>query len=585
VRSHLCGELSPRDVNQRVQLAGWVHRARDLGGVTFVDLRDRSGIVQLVLRASAEGHGLSREDVVRVEGVVGRREAPNPDLPTGEVEVVVESLSVCARAEPLPFAIEDAEVRAGEETRLRFRFLDLRRSRLQRSLALRHRTCWEIRRYLDEQGFVEVETPVLTRSTPEGARDFLVPSRTTDGAFYALPQSPQLFKQILMCSGIERYFQIVKCFRDEDLRADRQPEFTQLDMELAFVERPEELFPVFEEVMAHVFRSVLGVELERPFPRLSFGGAIARYGTDKPDLRIGTEIGDVSDVFAGGAFRAFAAAVADGGVVRALAVPGGADMSRGALERLEEEAVALGAPGLTWLKLGESIRSPIAKFMDVGLLEAIAERAGAGDGDLVILSAGASEAVGAALGELRIRLARERELPHVKPWAPLWVVDFPLFKRGEHGELESEHHPFTAPRDEEVTGLEADPLSVRAKCYDLVLNGVELASGSIRIHGRELQQRVFDLLGITPEEAERRFGFFLRALDYGAPPHGGIAFGLDRWVMMMAGAQSLRDVIAFPKTTAGVCPLTGAPAEVDDAQLAELGLQRTRSAGKGSPKG
>lgn len=582
MRSHRCGALSVRDEGRRVQLAGWVHRARDLGGVTFVDLRDRSGIVQLVLRASPEGHGLSREDVVRVEGVVGRREAPNPDLPTGEVEVVVERLSVCSRAKPLPFAIDEDEVRAGEETRLRFRFLDLRRDRLQRSLTLRHRTCFEIRRYLDGEGFVEVETPMLTRSTPEGARDFLVPSRVNQGSFYALPQSPQLFKQILMCSGVERYFQIVRCFRDEDLRADRQPEFTQLDMEMAFVERPEDLFPLFEGVMAHVFRAVLGLELATPFPRLPYEEAMTRYGTDKPDLRIGTEIVDVSDVFARSGFRAFAAAVADGGVVRALSVPGAAEMSRGELGRLEEEAKGLGAPGLAWLKLEEEIRSPIAKFVDAGQLRAVAERAGAETGDLVVLSAGPADDVGRALGDLRVRLAAARDLPHRLPWAPLWVVDFPLFKRGEDGSLESEHHPFTSPRDEELAKLEADPLSVKAKCYDLVLNGVELASGSIRIHRRELQQQVFDLLGITPEEADRRFGFFLRALDYGAPPHGGIAFGLDRWVMMMAGERSLRDVIAFPKTTTGACPLTGAPSEVDEAQLAELGLQRAQRHAKPS---
>ncbi len=572
MRSDRCGKLSACDAGRTVRLEGWVHRLRDLGGITFLDLRDASGIVQVVCRELDNAHELSREDVVRVDGTVVRREAPNLELPTGEVEVEVADLRLLSRAAPLPFAVEEDVGGTGEETRLKYRYIDLRRARLQRNLALRHRVCMAIRTYLDKEEFMEVETPVLTRSTPEGARDFLVPSRLDRGSFYALPQSPQLFKQILVASGVERYFQIVRCFRDEDLRADRQPEFTQLDMEMAFLESPEPLFELLEGLMAHVFREAAGVDLPTPFPRLPYAEAMARYGSDKPDLRVGMPLVDVSQVFAEGGFRAFAQAVADGGEVRALRVPGGADASRGDLNRLEQEAIALGAAGLTWLKRGETLASPLAKFVGEGPLQETARLAEAGQGDLVLLSAGSQASVTPALGELRVRLAHTRGLLPTGAWAPVWVTDFPLFKRGDDGTLHSEHHPFTSPRDEDIAHMEHDPLRVRAKCYDLVLNGVELASGSIRIHQRQMQQRILGLLGIRSEEAERRFGFFLRALEYGAPPHGGIAFGLDRWVMMLAGERSLREVIAFPKTAGGGCPLTGAPAPVDATQLRELGL-------------
>ncbi len=563
-----CGELRRGHVGQEVVLAGWVHRVRDLGGVTFVDLRDGSGIVQLVLR---EGPKLSHEDVVRVRGTVRLRQAPHPSLPTGEVEIEVTNLEILSHAKPLPLPVAE-EGSPSEETRLRYRYLDLRKPRMQRNLRLRHRTALAIRNYLSEQGFIEVETPMLTRSTPEGARDFLVPSRLSRGAFYALPQSPQLFKQILVTAGVERYFQIVRCFRDEDLRADRQPEFTQLDLEVAFLEDPEELFTLLEGLLAHVYREAIGVEIPTPLPRLPYGEAIARYGSDKPDLRFGMEIADVSPLFAGGPFRVFAEVVAAGGAVRALPVPGGAGKSRGEIGRLEEAAKAHGLPGLSWIKLGEEISSSLGKHVPPETLGRVAGAAGARGGDLVLLAAGKPEVASTALGDLRLRLGRELGLIPADRWALAWVVDFPLFKEGE-GRLESEHHPFTSPRDEDLSLLETDPLKVRAKCYDLVVNGVELASGSIRIHRRELQERVFRILGIGPEEAERRFGFFLRALEYGAPPHGGIAFGLDRWVMMMAGEPSIREVIAFPKTTTGSCPLTDAPAPVDEEQLRELGLK------------
>jgi len=561
-------------VGRKVSLAGWVHRLRDLGGLTFIDLRDESGVVQLVCRDLPDARKLSREDVIRVTGVVARREAPNPDLPTGEVEVVVERLEVLSQAQPLPFPVDEDPPRASEETRLRYRYIDLRRPRMQRNLRLRHRVAMAIRTYLDRLGFVEVETPYLTRSTPEGARDFLVPSRLEPGKFYALPQSPQLFKQTLVISGVERYFQIVRCFRDEDLRADRQPEFTQLDLEMGFLEDPEELFALIEGLVVHVFREAIGVELEAPFPRIPYAEAMLRYGTDKPDLRFEMEIVDVTDLFREAQFRVFAEAASRGEAVRSLPVPGAAGKSRSELKKLEERAKELGLGGLVWVKLApEGLSSPIAKFVPEELLREAAARAKAGEGDLLLLSAGPAEAVAEALGTLRVELARELGLVPEGSWALAWIVDFPLFKLDEEDRITSEHHPFTAPHPDDIPLLEKDPLKVRARSYDLVINGVEIASGSIRIHRRDLQERIFKLLGLSEEEAKEKFGFLLRALDYGAPPHGGIAFGLDRLVMMLAGENSIREVIAFPKTATGACPLTGAPAEVDESQLKELHLK------------
>jgi len=563
------------DEGRMVTLAGWVHRVRDLGGITFVDLRDGSGLVQLVFRDIPEAHDLSLEDVIRIRGTVRRRESPNPKLPTGEIEVVVEELEMLSKSKPLPFPVDTDEPRASEETRLRYRFLDLRRERMQRNLHMRHKVSLAIRNYLSTQGFVEVETPYLTRSTPEGARDFLVPSRLEPGKFYALPQSPQLFKQTLVISGVERYFQIVRCFRDEDLRADRQPEFTQLDLEMAFLEDPDELFTVIEGLVVHVFREAIGVELEAPFPRISYAEAMLRYGSDKPDLRFGMEIVDVTELFRGCGFRVFAEAVERGEVVRALPVPGAAVKSRSELKRLEERAVELGLGGVAWAKFTlEGVSSPIAKFTSEELLRRAAEKAGAGERDLLLLAAGPAGTVAEALGTLRVELARELGLVPKGAWALCWIVDFPLFKLDdEEGRIISEHHPFTSPHPDDIPLLETDPLKVRARSYDLVINGVEIASGSIRIHRRDLQERIFKLLGLTEEEAREKFGFLLRALEYGAPPHGGIAFGLDRMVMMLAGESSIREVIAFPKTATGACPLTGAPAEVTEEQLRELHLR------------
>lgn len=555
-------------------LAGWVHRVRDLGGITFVDLRDASGLVQLVFRDIPEAHDLSLEDVIRITGTVRRRESPNPKLPTGEIEVVVEELEVLSKSKPLPFPVDTEDPRASEETRLRFRFLDLRRERMQRNLRLRHKVSLAIRNYLSERGFIEVETPYLTRSTPEGARDFLVPSRLEPGKFYALPQSPQLFKQTLVISGVERYFQIVRCFRDEDLRADRQPEFTQLDLEMGFLEDPEELFELIEGLVVHVFREAIGVELALPFPRIPYAEAMLRYGTDKPDLRFGMEIADVTELFRNCGFRVFADAVGRGEVVRALPVPGAAGKSRSELKRLEERAVELGLGGLAWARFASGeVNSPIAKFVGEEILRRAAVEAGVRDGDLLILAAGPAEVVAEALGILRVELARELGLVPEDSWALCWIVDFPLFKLDEEGRIASEHHPFTSPHPDDIPLLESDPLKVRARSYDLVINGVEIASGSIRIHRRDLQERIFKLLGLSEEEAREKFGFLLRALEYGAPPHGGIAFGLDRLVMMLAGETSIREVIAFPKTATGSCPLTGAPAPVTEEQLRELHLR------------
>lgn len=562
-----CGGISRADVARRVELAGWVHRLRDLGSIAFVDLRDGSGIVQLVCRDLPDARRLSREDVIRVEGEVRLREAPNPDLPTGEVEVEVEHLEPLAQASPLPFAVDEGEPHASEETRLRYRYLDLRRPRMQRNLRLRHRVCMAIRNFLDEQGFIEVETPMLTRSTPEGARDFLVPARLAPGKFYALPQSPQLFKQILICSGVERYFQIARCFRDEDLRADRQPEFTQLDLEMAFLWEPEELFVLLEGLLAYVFRETVGVELDTPFPRLTYDEALARYGTDKPDLRFGMELWDVTELVRN--FPVFREAVV------ALRAPGGSSLSRKKIEELAGIAKAQGAKGVVW---AAGARGPLSRYPNV--VAALRERIGAKPGDLLLCVADRPNRAAQALGQVRLALASQLDLIPEGFWKPLWVVDFPLLEYSEEeGRWVAVHHPFTSPKPEDLPKA-LDPSfpaerrgEIRASAYDLVLNGVEIGGGSIRIHRRDVQEQMFRLLGISPEEAERRFGFFLRALEYGVPPHGGIALGLDRWVGMLAGEDTIREVIAFPKTTTGACPLSGAPAEVDEPKLRELGLQ------------
>jgi aspartyl-tRNA synthetase len=578
MRTGYCGEFSARDEGREVELCGWVHRRRDLGGITFIDLRDRSGLIQLVFnpenKAAHElARSLDREDVVQVKGIIKKRskENINPNLPTGEIEVEVHGLEVLSKSKPLPFQIQD-EVEAREETRLEYRYLDLRRPRMRQNLFLRHKVILEIRKFLDARGFIEVETPMLTKSTPEGARDYLVPSRTFPGRFFALPQSPQLFKQILMIAGFDRYFQIARCFRDEDLRADRQPEFTQLDLEMAFVTQ-EEILALVEELVCHIFREALGQELVRPFPRLRYQEALARFGSDKPDLRFGLEIREASDLFVGSEFRIFREAVASGGIVAGLALSGSDHTySRRELEELEKLVKGFGAKGLVSLKLGEEgVESAISKFLSPELIARLRERFGAGPGDLIFLLADEPRRAREALGALRLELGKREELIS-RGWKPLWIVDPPLFELDEQGNITSTHHPFTMPKAEDLELLEEEPLAVRADAYDLVLNGEEVAGGSIRIHRRDLQSRIFKILGLSEAEAEEKFGFFLRALEYGAPPHGGIAFGLDRLIMLMAGAESIREVIAFPKTLTAYCPLTGAPAPVREEQLKELGL-------------
>jgi aspartyl-tRNA synthetase len=580
-RTVYCGRLRPEHIGQEVVLCGWVHRRRDHGGLVFVDLRDREGLAQVVINpegsveAHAKADALRAEYVLSVRGTVRRRPegTENPNLPTGEVEVAAAELTVLNESKPIPFSLED-DADVAESVRLKYRYLDLRRPSVQSNFMLRARLARTVREYLFENGFLEIETPVLTKSTPEGARDYLVPSRVNPGMFYALPQSPQLFKQILMISGYDRYAQIVKCFRDEDLRADRQPEFTQIDAEMSFVDR-EDVFAMFEGMMARAFRDVLGRELPVPIPRLSYREAMDRFGVDKPDTRFGLEIFDCTEPLSKSGFRVFAEAAAKGGFIRGISVPGLAESSRSEIAALEEVAKIGGAAGLAWFKVAaDGLTSPLAKFFGEEQLAALRERAGAKPGDLLLLVADRFDVVCASLGRLRLHLGEKLGLIDPSRYDLLWVTDFPMFEwDAEEKRWAAMHHPFTSPLDEDLPLLDTDPGKARAKAYDMVLNGSEIGGGSIRIHRKDVQSKVFGLLSIGPEEARVKFGFLLEALEFGAPPHGGIAFGLDRLAMIFSGAGSLRDVIAFPKTQKATCLMTDAPSEVDARQLRELSIR------------
>ncbi len=585
-RDRGCGEITEADIGKNMTLSGWVFRWRDHGGLIFIDLRDRSGIIQVVFspdvsaQAHEAAHALRSEYVIKVRGEVRQRPegTENPDIPTGNIEVYAESLEVLSKADTLPFMLEESH-EVSEALRLKYRYLDLRRPEMLRNITVRHRVTKLIRDYLDEKGFLEIETPMLTKSTPEGARDYLVPSRVNPGHFYALPQSPQLFKQILMISGIERYFQIVKCFRDEDLRADRQPEFTQVDMEMSFVE-VDDVLDVVEGMLSHLFKEVLDVEIKLPIERLSYREAMERFGTDKPDLRFGLELKEMADLARAGSFKVFLSALESGGRVKAICGKGLAGLSRKEIDLLTEEAQSYGAKGLAWIKVKDGFESPIVKFFPEGVLKEMAERLDAEQGDMMLFVADSEDVVLDVLGRLRLSIAKRQNL--IKDgYRFCWIVDYPLLEWDEDEErFQAMHHPFTSPTDEDVERMLNEDIndkkglsSLRAKAYDIVLNGYEIGGGSIRIHRPDVQRKMFELLRISDEEAQQKFGFLLDALRFGAPPHGGIALGLDRLVMLMVGAESIRDVIAFPKTQKAVCLLSGAPSQVDSKQLKELHIK------------
>ena len=583
MRTHYCGQVEQSLIGEHVEVCGWVHRRRDHGGVIFIDLRDREGLLQVVFdpdRAEifAEAERIRGEFVLKVKGLV--RERPegtiNPNMTTGHVEVLAHDLEVLNRSETPPFHHDET---VNEELRLTYRYLDLRRDDMLNNLRLRHKVTMAMRDFLDGRGFVDVETPMLTRATPEGARDYIVPSRTHPGKFFALPQSPQLFKQLLMMSGLDRYYQIVRCFRDEDLRADRQPEFTQLDLEMSFVDEAD-VTNTMEDLIRHVFKAVLDVDLPNPFPRMPYAEAMQRFGSDKPDLRIDLELVEVSDLMGSVEFKVFAGPAADPeGRVAALCLPGGSTLSRKEIDDYESYVKRYGARGLAYIKVNDvdagrdGLQSPILKFLPDDAVAGIVERTGAATGDLIFFGADKAHVVNDALGALRVKLGEDRGLV-AEGWAPLWVVDVPMFEKDKQTKRWTAlHHPFTAPSVNDADALRADPGNALSRAYDMALNGSEIGGGSIRIHDQDMQSAVFDLLDISKEEAEEKFGFLLRALEYGAPPHGGIAFGLDRIVMLMAGAESIRDVIAFPKTQSAADPLTDAPGVVSAEQLKETGIR------------
>ena len=583
MRSHYCGEISEALVGQEVQVCGWVHRRRDHGGVIFIDLRDREGLLQIVFdpdRAEifADAERIRSEYVLKVKGRVRPRPegTVNPNMRTGQIEVLAHELDILNRSETPPFHHDE---QANEDIRLKYRYLDLRRENMLGNLMLRHRVTAAMRNFLDSHGFVDVETPMLTRATPEGARDYIVPSRTNPGKFFALPQSPQIFKQLLMMSCLDRYYQIVRCFRDEDLRADRQPEFTQLDVEMSFVDESD-VTGTMEELVRFVFKETLDVELPDPFPRMTYAEAMQRYGSDKPDLRIDLELIEVADLMDSVDFKVFAGPAADPeGRVAALCVPGGSEMSRKIIDDYTKFVSRYGARGLAYIKVNdvdaglEGLQSPILKFLPNDAVNGILERTNAASGDLIFFGADKARIVNDALGALRIKVAEDRGLV-ADGWAPLWVVDFPMFEKdAQTKRWTALHHPFTSPSNADAEALRADPGGALSRAYDITLNGSEIGGGSIRIHDQDMQAAVFELLDISEEEAEEKFGFLLKALQYGCPPHGGIAFGLDRIVMLMAGAESIRDVIAFPKTQTASCLLTNAPGDVSAEQLKETGIR------------
>ncbi|MCG5501435.1 aspartate--tRNA ligase [Ectothiorhodospira lacustris] len=591
MRTHYCGTVDETLLDQEVTLCGWVNRRRDHGGVIFVDLRDREGLVQVVFdpdRAEVfrTAERVRSEFVLQVRGKVRRRPegTVNPDLRTGAIEVLGTELTVLNTADTPPFQLDEDDV--GEETRLRYRYMDLRRPIMQTRLRLRAQVTGALRRFLESHGFLDIETPMLTKATPEGARDYLVPSRTHPGSFFALPQSPQLFKQLLMMSGLDRYYQIVRCFRDEDLRADRQPEFTQLDIETSFMDE-EAIMTLMEEMVRELFAQVLEVPLPTPFQRMTYAEAMHRYGSDKPDLRIPLELVDLTDVMAEVEFKVFSGPAKDpNGRVAALRLPKGGEVSRKEIDDYTGFVGRYGAKGLAYIKVNdinagrEGLQSPILKFLPDTVVVEILNRTGAEDGDLIFFGADKARVVNEALGALRVKLGHDRGLV-ARGWRPLWVVDFPMFEQDEkEGRWAALHHPFTAPRTDDPAALSENPGQLVSRAYDMVLNGTEVGGGSVRIHNMAMQQAVFGLLGIGEDEAREKFGFLLDALKYGCPPHGGIAFGLDRLVMLMTGAQSIRDVMAFPKTQTAACPLTQAPAPVSEAQLRELGIRLRQTEGE-----